>query len=893
MQSGVESSQDRARAAQEMESLPESFEVPESLPDVPDQAAFESFSAERLRLVDEAAKAVVAGGEQRIQKNVDNIGLESDEVSAVRQETGVDASLDRIQGEVTSLQEATQTEIEEMVDGALQEMPGEGEEPPEEVMEISDEDIITDEEPAPTAPETPPPLPVPGLARETKKAPRAWEDVSERELEEVVDQSLQEESGETGPELPDPALFESLDEIREEMAQEQDRDKLIDIRSKAVDLIRQSLPELTDENAAAYIKEFNEKNAGALQGLELSLLRGRGDRLLIVDESGGLREIEVSKENSGEALQEVKELDEQLERRGNSYELRHEILRRSEGKLTSHDAYTYGTEPVADKDLDAFLDDPESWVPERRRLHEQIVEQEVQKALDLSDRMESPNSVFALRGNTASGKTTNLKEHPLFSKAINPETGNPDGAINPDTYKEGLKSAESDRDSWQNVTHYQTHEEGSMLSRAVSNRIENTAEASMIIDKRLNKAKNVNELVELAERSGKSLKLLDVDAPLESSLIVVLARPPGGKDPLVPFDAVAQGFQGIRENRNDLLWKAMTNDKIDTYALYGPPGPDGEPQLIAEKRDRGLRILNMELFDQALNTEDAQAEIDRLRDTVIDDDYIERILASTPEKFRDTNRAALSKYKGKTLEQALNEHSREINEVPPSRDYYVEAAQKNLEATSRTASGVVDTSASADKAEKMAGDLTAETAAERAKQNFKEATRELFDNREASFGSPEELRDFVENIALKINGGILKEGILIRGGADSTKYPYTRVADLEKAMAQFYQELHERLQDPEEDPVKLAAWAEYRIDLSDHFFADGCGKTAKAISSWILMRAGKRLPDYSSQATGEKSARSAYYENAPREIRKEDETSDNDPQLQQFTEYYEKLVPAS
>ena len=176
------------------------------------------------------------------------------------------------------------------------------------------------------------------------------------------------------------------------------------------------------------------------------------------------------------------------------------------------------------------------------------------------------------------------------------------------------------------------------------------------------------------------------------------------------------------------------------------------------------------------------------------------------------------------------------------REMYKHTALANLAATSRTARGIVDTSASADKAEKMMGGTGAEVA-ERAVANFTSAIEKLFEARDTQFKDAAELRTFVEGIAQEINAGITKEGVLIRE-SDSEKFPYTRIKDLESAMNNFYEELFERLQNKDTDSVELAAWIEYRVDLSDHFFADGCGKAAKAISSWTLMRNKHILPTY-------------------------------------------------
>jgi hypothetical protein len=170
----------------------------------------------------------------------------------------------------------------------------------------------------------------------------------------------------------------------------------------------------------------------------------------------------------------------------------------------------------------------------------------------------------------------------------------------------------------------------------------------------------------------------------------------------------------------------------------------------------------------------------------------------------------------------------------------------NLKATSRTAAGVVDTSALAGKAEKMAEGLTGEGAAKAATDNFAGVLRSVYRQREQlSLLRPEALAKAVDKIALDVNRGILKEGALYRD-EDSNKYPYTAVANLPVAYKQFFEEMHDRLNDETADPVETAAWIEWRANLTDHFWADGVGKTSKALAAIPLMRAGLPLPKYRS-----------------------------------------------
>ena len=213
---------------------------------------------------------------------------------------------------------------------------------------------------------------------------------------------------------------------------------------------------------------------------------------------------------------------------------------------------------------------------------------------------------------------------------------------------------------------------------------------------------------------------------------------------------------------------------------------------------------------------------------------------------------------------------------------YQRDALRNLMAMSRTANGTVDVSASAGKKDSMTG-VDGQEAANLARENFQKAIHEAYENRGRKFESPEELRQFVEELATQINGGLVKEGMLIRS-TDSDKYPYTRIADLEDTMQQFYQELYAKLEDPEQDPVEAAAFAEFGIDFVGHFFADGCGKTSKVVSSFVLMRSGHSLPDYKRNG----GDRKFYYSHTLKQIAGIDPEADKQG-YEDFVNYYRTL----
>ncbi len=215
---------------------------------------------------------------------------------------------------------------------------------------------------------------------------------------------------------------------------------------------------------------------------------------------------------------------------------------------------------------------------------------------------------------------------------------------------------------------------------------------------------------------------------------------------------------------------------------------------------------------------------------------------------------------------------------------YVGEALANLQATSRTAKGVVDTSASPEKAGKIAEGLTGEQAAQTATANVEKVARQLYQRRDQLPADTADAQEFIDQVAADVNAGILKEGALMRTD-DSDKYAYTRVENLNQAHAQFAEELVQRLNDPQADPVETAAWIEWRTNLTDHFWADGVGKTSKLLAALPLMRAGLPLPSYGPNTK-------AFYAFAPKQPIVPDATGQAylGPEYQAFVEHYRKLM---
>lgn len=202
--------------------------------------------------------------------------------------------------------------------------------------------------------------------------------------------------------------------------------------------------------------------------------------------------------------------------------------------------------------------------------------------------------------------------------------------------------------------------------------------------------------------------------------------------------------------------------------------------------------------------------------------------------------------------------------IEPEKTYFdqvIETALNNLKIISRTEKGVIDTSASDKKSEIFENKENSDVA-DIAKQNFKDTLQFLYNNKDKDFHNFGDLHDFVNIINKKINKGIVKEGTLMRT-EDSGKFAYTKVENLRDAHKQFIEEFFNRLYSRKYNPIETAAWLHWRINFTDHFFADGCSKTSEALAAWVLMRADMSIYKYKN----EPDFRKEFYNFAPKEIK--------------------------
>ncbi|WP_230079260.1 hypothetical protein [Xanthomonas oryzae] len=109
------------------------------------------------------------------------------------------------------------------------------------------------------------------------------------------------------------------------------------------------------------------------------------------------------------------------------------------------DLYGLGNLPFSGPERWKYLENPENWHPERRKLHQKLLEKVRSSALTLAKHLESYGcqpTLFALRGNAATGKTLMAtRTIPVLAAALG-KTGWK-GCINPDVFKSSLAKSEA------------------------------------------------------------------------------------------------------------------------------------------------------------------------------------------------------------------------------------------------------------------------------------------------------------------------------------------------------------------------------------------------------------------------------------------------------------------
>lgn len=316
--------------------------------------------------------------------------------------------------------------------------------------------------------------------------------------------------------------------------------------------------------------------------------------------------------------------------------------------------YTVGELPPWGPARWTYFEDPANWTAERAALQNRLLAKaKAQAALFAEHLAGSPPTLFAMRGNTAAGKTravtTNVAE---LAGPMQATKELPYRSLNPDNFKLDLMRETP------GATYHDVHAEAATLADRLEKellqlRTSDGQPASMLIDKRLLFPSEVKSYAQLAQQTGRRFVLFDVDAGLEDSLIGVLERVAGGPDPLTPFQVVADGFKAVRDNRPEVraLFEAA---EFGEYRLYGTT-PTGTRVEVLSMINGVTTVKNPEMYQNAVDP--PELALGRAKITRETSEHITRNLgADRAVKIR----GLLARYEGWTWKSALDAHSREM-----------------------------------------------------------------------------------------------------------------------------------------------------------------------------------------------------------------------------------------
>lgn len=344
---------------------------------------------------------------------------------------------------------------------------------------------------------------------------------------------------------------------------------------------------------------------------------------------------------------------------GSSEVIRTKILQVCSPAMTTCEAYTKTLNPKKYKNR-TFLADPYNWIPERVGKHQKMIANQTVLAAALSHRLNHfKPSIWLVRANTAAGKSTFLAKDPLFHQAED-ENGERPGILNVDLFKYGMKRLHPLGEAF--LVNTQVHEEGAALfSVFKSGLLKDAVNSSLLMEGRFSAPEEFESVILnfSASRNGEVL-LLDIEAPLISSLNRVLVRDPFGIDPCPTLADIIKGYKESISYRKRFLEMVRKKTQIKYFKLYHKD-PAGLQRLVVEKVDDKFQVYSPELLNVCCKVPDSM-EIDRLLNEPITAQYVEEALLRGD--IAAESRPLLACWQGVSIGKAVELHALGI---PPDK----------------------------------------------------------------------------------------------------------------------------------------------------------------------------------------------------------------------------------
>jgi len=512
-----------------------------------------------------------------------------------------------------------------------------------------------------------------------------------------------------------------------------------------------------------------------------------------------------------------------------SLALRSVLLSISKSELKSHDVYTnFSTDGLDKTSLRSLLKDEKNWINERIEIQKELIDYFYKNAEALSRKIvhskKIEKAIYCVRGSVASGKSSFIGS---FLRQNIKTLENVEGVLNTDAVKRKLVLNASNL-TGHAFAGYLFHEEASIIGEKVLELVKKS-NLVYVIDKRMQAVSDLDELLLDAGKRKLPVTIFDLKVDFITSALRVLERTGVyPSDPTPDFLALYKSYKDIEESRFLFLEKSINSKSVKSYSAVSI-NSNGRPIILSLKKDYKIDRENLARESEARYT----TRIESLQNIVL------------------SNK--------KTLQVTIDEHSSRSYTQKLSKQEYLDKFLRSIKNTSRTFEGELNVSASKDKSRLVNSLISKEDLVKITKNNVVKAFDFAYDNKNLLLSSPQALKDFIDRVARIVNRGIINdEQFIIRSRSNSHKYFYVNTKYVIKFYKSFVSQVYKKLNNPEISPVDLAAWIEWNIDFCGHIFSDGCGRIAKVLSTWLLLRTNSDLPDYGNGQDGLETVRESY-----------------------------------
>lgn len=331
-----------------------------------------------------------------------------------------------------------------------------------------------------------------------------------------------------------------------------------------------------------------------------------------------------------------------------SFELRTLILKLCSPLMTTSEAYTKTLDPRKFKNR-LYLSENNHWIPERAAQHAVIATHQLLCMQNLSKKFNFPErSLFAYRGNTASGKSTLVQKDltPLGIKKIR-------GVFTPDVFKLFLRKIKLTGEK-SILVNNQVHDEGVALFKSLLNAMQHKMTCqNLVMEGRFSTIEEFKEnILKIARNHFGQMCLKDNASPLLTTLYRILQRDPFTHQ-CPPLNEIIKGHKESILYRRKLFEIVAKDSTVKEFKFFYQD-ESNQRYVVAEKKQKIFTVQHPELLERSC-TIPSDHEIDLLIQQPISKEQIAQAIAQG--LISEEAKPLLLKWEGIPLGKSIEFHS--------------------------------------------------------------------------------------------------------------------------------------------------------------------------------------------------------------------------------------------